>query len=96
MSLRADELPDPGATSLAILGGRAAGRQELIVALLDGLERRIAGLRAEHEIVGRYSLLYTWAGSDPRRSRSHSSRIRMSFRWRRAPRRIGSSRPLTA
>jgi BirA family biotin operon repressor/biotin-[acetyl-CoA-carboxylase] ligase len=47
VSLRADELPDPGATSLAILGGRAAGRQELIVALLDGLERRIAGLRAQ-------------------------------------------------
>jgi BirA family transcriptional regulator, biotin operon repressor / biotin---[acetyl-CoA-carboxylase] ligase len=47
VSLRADELPDPGATSLAILGGRAAGREELIVALLDGLERRIAGLRAE-------------------------------------------------
>ena len=30
------------------------------------------------------------------RSRSHSSRIRMSCRWRRATRRIGSSRPSTA
>ena len=29
------------------------------------------------------------------RSRSHCSRIRTSCRWRRAPRRIGNSRPLT-
>ena len=34
VSLRADELPDPGATSLAILGGRPTDRQRLIVALL--------------------------------------------------------------
>jgi BirA family transcriptional regulator, biotin operon repressor / biotin---[acetyl-CoA-carboxylase] ligase len=45
VSLRADELPDPGATSLAMLGGRPTDRQDLIVALLDGLARRIAGLR---------------------------------------------------
>jgi BirA family biotin operon repressor/biotin-[acetyl-CoA-carboxylase] ligase len=46
VSLAADELPDPGATSLAILGGRPTARHDLIVALLEGLERRIAGLRA--------------------------------------------------
>jgi BirA family biotin operon repressor/biotin-[acetyl-CoA-carboxylase] ligase len=45
VSLRADELPDPGATSLAILGGRPIDRRDLIVALLGGLARRIAGLR---------------------------------------------------
>jgi BirA family biotin operon repressor/biotin-[acetyl-CoA-carboxylase] ligase len=45
VSLTADELPDPGATSLAILGGRPTDRRDLIVALLEGLERRIAGLR---------------------------------------------------
>ena len=41
-----DELPDPGATSLAILGGRPTDRRDLIAAVLDGLDRRIAGLRA--------------------------------------------------
>jgi BirA family biotin operon repressor/biotin-[acetyl-CoA-carboxylase] ligase len=46
VSLTADELPDPGATSLAILGGRPTDRHDLIVAVLGGLERRIAGLRA--------------------------------------------------
>jgi BirA family biotin operon repressor/biotin-[acetyl-CoA-carboxylase] ligase len=46
VSMAADELPDPGATSLAVLGGRPAGREALVVALLDGLARRIAGLRA--------------------------------------------------
>jgi BirA family biotin operon repressor/biotin-[acetyl-CoA-carboxylase] ligase len=46
VSLRADELPDPGATSLALLGGRATDRGDLIVALLDGLALRIAGLRS--------------------------------------------------
>jgi BirA family biotin operon repressor/biotin-[acetyl-CoA-carboxylase] ligase len=45
VSLRAEELPDPGATSLAVLGGRHTDRRDLIVALLDGLERRIEGLR---------------------------------------------------
>jgi BirA family biotin operon repressor/biotin-[acetyl-CoA-carboxylase] ligase len=46
VSLRADELPDPGATSLALLGGRATDRAYLIVALLDSLALRIAGLRS--------------------------------------------------
>jgi BirA family biotin operon repressor/biotin-[acetyl-CoA-carboxylase] ligase len=41
-----EELPDPGATSLAMLGGRPTKRGDLVVTLLDGLERRIAGLRA--------------------------------------------------
>jgi BirA family biotin operon repressor/biotin-[acetyl-CoA-carboxylase] ligase len=45
VSFGSDELPDPGATSLAILGGRPADRRDLVVALLDGLTRRIAGLR---------------------------------------------------
>jgi BirA family biotin operon repressor/biotin-[acetyl-CoA-carboxylase] ligase len=46
VSLGADELPDPGATSLAILGGRPTDRRDLVVAILEGLERRVAGLRA--------------------------------------------------
>jgi BirA family biotin operon repressor/biotin-[acetyl-CoA-carboxylase] ligase len=46
VSLRADELPDPNATSLALLGGWPLDRGDLIVAVLDGLARRIAGLRA--------------------------------------------------
>jgi len=45
VSLRADELPDPGATSLAMLGARPIDRRDVIVAVLDGLERRIDGLR---------------------------------------------------
>lgn len=45
VSLQADELPDPGATSLAMLGGRPTDRRDLVVALLDGLARRIDGLR---------------------------------------------------
>jgi BirA family biotin operon repressor/biotin-[acetyl-CoA-carboxylase] ligase len=46
VSLGSDDLPDPGATSLAILGGRPTDRGDLIVAVLEGLERRIAGLRS--------------------------------------------------
>ncbi|KAA0080245.1 biotin--[acetyl-CoA-carboxylase] ligase [Mycolicibacterium sp. P9-64] len=46
VSFNADELPDPGATSLLVLGGRPADRRDLIVAILEGLERRLAGLRA--------------------------------------------------
>jgi BirA family biotin operon repressor/biotin-[acetyl-CoA-carboxylase] ligase len=45
VSLQADELPDPAATSLVILGGRSPNRAAVIEALLDGLGRRIAGLR---------------------------------------------------
>ena len=51
---------------------------------------------AKREIVGRYSLLYTWTGPTRGRSRSHSSRIRMSCRWRPAQRRTGDIRPMTA
>lgn len=46
VSFNADELPDPGATSLLVLGGRPTDRRDLIVAILEGLERRLAGLRA--------------------------------------------------
>ncbi|MCW2514918.1 MAG: biotin--[acetyl-CoA-carboxylase] ligase [Mycobacterium sp.] len=45
VSLQADELPDPAATSLVILGGRSPNRAAVIEALLDELGRRIAGLR---------------------------------------------------
>jgi BirA family biotin operon repressor/biotin-[acetyl-CoA-carboxylase] ligase len=59
VSLRADELPDPGATSLAMLGGRRTDRRDLIVALLGGLARRIAGLReargADAALVAEYT-----------------------------------------
>jgi BirA family biotin operon repressor/biotin-[acetyl-CoA-carboxylase] ligase len=48
VSLTADELPDPGATSLVILGGRPTGRVQVIGALLGELARRIDGLRASH------------------------------------------------
>ena len=46
VSLRTDELPDPGATSLALLGGRPTDRSELVARLLAGLARRVAALRA--------------------------------------------------
>jgi BirA family transcriptional regulator, biotin operon repressor / biotin---[acetyl-CoA-carboxylase] ligase len=46
VSLRADELPDPGATSLALLGGHPTDRSEIIGPLLAGLVRRVDGLRA--------------------------------------------------
>jgi BirA family biotin operon repressor/biotin-[acetyl-CoA-carboxylase] ligase len=45
VSLRADELPDPGATSLALLGGKPTDRSEIIAPLLAGLARRVASLR---------------------------------------------------
>jgi BirA family biotin operon repressor/biotin-[acetyl-CoA-carboxylase] ligase len=45
VSLRADELPDPGATSLSLLGASAPDRSRLLVALLDALARRTEGLR---------------------------------------------------
>jgi BirA family biotin operon repressor/biotin-[acetyl-CoA-carboxylase] ligase len=48
VSLTADELPDPGATSLVILGGRPTGRVQVIGALLGELARRMDGLRASH------------------------------------------------
>lgn len=40
VSLSADELPDPAATSLAVLGS-APSRADLVVALLDELDRRL-------------------------------------------------------
>lgn len=46
VSLEPEELPDPGATSLAMLGGRPSRREDLVVALLEGLAGRIAGLRS--------------------------------------------------
>lgn len=46
VSLRADELPDPGATSLSILGAVDPDRTALLTALLDALQRRMAGLRS--------------------------------------------------
>jgi BirA family biotin operon repressor/biotin-[acetyl-CoA-carboxylase] ligase len=46
VSLRADELPDPGATSLALLGGKPTDRSEIVAPLLAGLARRVASLRA--------------------------------------------------
>jgi BirA family biotin operon repressor/biotin-[acetyl-CoA-carboxylase] ligase len=48
VSLNANELPDPRATSLAMLGGRATNREDLILDLLNGLARHVAGLRSTH------------------------------------------------
>jgi len=45
VSLRAEELPDPAATSLAVLGA-TPDRGELVVALLGELDRRLAQWRA--------------------------------------------------
>jgi BirA family transcriptional regulator, biotin operon repressor / biotin---[acetyl-CoA-carboxylase] ligase len=67
VSLQADELPDPAATSLVILGGRSPGRTAVIEALLGGLGRRIAGLRtsrgAEATLVDEYSARSLTIGS---------------------------------
>jgi BirA family biotin operon repressor/biotin-[acetyl-CoA-carboxylase] ligase len=46
VSLLADELPDPAATSLVLLGVQDPDRNELIGALLRELGRRIGGWRA--------------------------------------------------
>jgi BirA family biotin operon repressor/biotin-[acetyl-CoA-carboxylase] ligase len=46
VSLRADELPDPVATSLVLLGVQDPDRNELVGALLRELDRRIGSWRA--------------------------------------------------
>jgi len=46
VSLRTDELPDPGATSLVLLGVQEPDRNELVGALLRELGRRIGSWRA--------------------------------------------------
>jgi BirA family biotin operon repressor/biotin-[acetyl-CoA-carboxylase] ligase len=46
VSMGTEELPDPGATSLSLLGADSPDRSALLVALLDGLERRMASLRS--------------------------------------------------
>ncbi len=46
VSLRADELPQPTATSLSVLGVDDPDREALIVALLGGLWRRVDALKA--------------------------------------------------
>jgi BirA family transcriptional regulator, biotin operon repressor / biotin---[acetyl-CoA-carboxylase] ligase len=46
VSMGADELPDPGATSLSLLGADAPDRSALLVELLDALQRRMASLRS--------------------------------------------------
>ena len=46
VSLLADELPDPNATSLAVLGATNLDRMELVGVLLRDLQRRIEALQA--------------------------------------------------
>ncbi|HYO03128.1 MAG TPA: biotin--[acetyl-CoA-carboxylase] ligase [Mycobacterium sp.] len=46
VSLRADELPEPTATSLTVLGAAEPDRAALIGALLRELSRRVEGLKA--------------------------------------------------
>jgi BirA family biotin operon repressor/biotin-[acetyl-CoA-carboxylase] ligase len=46
VSLASDELPDPGATSLSLLGAADPSRADLLTALLDALDRRLASLRS--------------------------------------------------
>ena len=46
VSLGLENLPDPGATSLTILGAVAPSRAELLIALLEALQRRMASLRS--------------------------------------------------
>jgi BirA family transcriptional regulator, biotin operon repressor / biotin---[acetyl-CoA-carboxylase] ligase len=46
VSLGAEDLPDPGATSLSLLGAAAPSRTAVLTALLDGLAQRIAALRS--------------------------------------------------
>ena len=58
--------------------------------------RRFMPRRNARSSVG-YSLLYTWARLRPEGAADRACwRIRTWCRWRRAPRRTGSSRPLTA
>jgi BirA family biotin operon repressor/biotin-[acetyl-CoA-carboxylase] ligase len=45
VSLRVDELPDPAATSLQVLGAGEQDRAALVVALLTHMARRVDGLR---------------------------------------------------
>jgi BirA family biotin operon repressor/biotin-[acetyl-CoA-carboxylase] ligase len=52
VSLAADDLPDPGATSLSILGAHSVDRNVLLNHLLDALQRRMEGL-------------YSAGGADP-------------------------------
>jgi BirA family transcriptional regulator, biotin operon repressor / biotin---[acetyl-CoA-carboxylase] ligase len=70
VALRVDELPDPGATSLALLGGRIADRQDIVVTLLAGLARRIEGLRtpagADAALVAEYTARSLTIGADVR------------------------------
>ena len=61
VSLRTDELPDPGATSLVLLGVQEPDRNELVGALLRELGRRIGSWRAA-------------AGSDPTLSVDYAAR----------------------
>ena len=67
VSLRADELPDPAATSLLILGGRPTDRPQVIGALLGELARRIDGLRgsrgADAGLIDEYSARSLTLGS---------------------------------
>ncbi|TPG34544.1 biotin--[acetyl-CoA-carboxylase] ligase [Mycolicibacterium hodleri] len=46
VSLLAEELPDPNATSLAVLGATNLDRMQLVPVLLRELQRRIEGLQA--------------------------------------------------
>lgn len=43
----ADELPDPGATSLALVGGHVPAREDVVVAVLAGLIDRVSRLASE-------------------------------------------------
>lgn len=64
VSLPADELPDPAATSLAVLGS-SVDRAELVVALLSELDRRLAQWRAgpADELVAGYRAASVTVGS---------------------------------
>jgi BirA family biotin operon repressor/biotin-[acetyl-CoA-carboxylase] ligase len=59
VSLDADELPDPAATSLRVLGAASEDRGALISALLEHMARRVDGLRttagAVAALIGEYT-----------------------------------------
>ena len=85
VSLDADELPDPAATSLQVLGAGEQDRAALVVALLTHMARRVDGLRgaggADAALIEEYTARSLTIGSrvradDARRPRGGRSGAR--------------------
>jgi len=70
VALRGDELPDPAATSLWLLGARVKERESLIIAVLDGLAGRLSQLArhsgADRTLIAEYERASLTIGSQVR------------------------------